>query len=64
MSDTTQPDDKQPDAAVTEQTQRALKEAEKGNTSGLAPTPKGDAAGIEAAEQEASDGPPGRGLAR
>ena len=56
--------EKQPDAGVTDQTREALKKAEKGKTGGLAPSPKGDAAGIEAAEQEASDGPPGRGLAR
>ncbi len=63
MSDTT-PNRKQPDAAVTGQTRQGLKQAEKGDTKGPAPTPKGDAAGIEAAEQEASDGPPGRGVAR
>jgi hypothetical protein len=64
MNDTTPPDNRQPDAAVTEQTREALEKAEKGDVGGLAPTPKGDAAGIEAAQQEASDGPPGRGLAR
>jgi hypothetical protein len=62
MNDNTE--NRQPDEAVTEQTREGLEQAEKGGTGGLAPSPKGDAAGIEAAEQEASDGPPGRGLAR
>ena len=61
MNDTTQPDNSQPDAAVTEQTRRTLQEAEKG---GAASRPATDTPGTEAAEQEASDGPPGRGLAR
>jgi hypothetical protein len=65
MSDKTPADNRQPDSAVTEQAREGLEQAEKGDTKGgLAPAPKGDAAGIEAAEQEASDGPPGRGLAR
>lgn len=67
MTDNTKPDNRQPDEAVTEQTREGLERAEKGDTEsagGLAPSPKGDAAGIAAAEQEVSDGPPGRGLAR
>jgi hypothetical protein len=42
MSDATLPRNRQPDSAVTEQTHRALEEAEKGNTGGVSPSPKPD----------------------
>jgi hypothetical protein len=57
----------QPDAARTGQARRHLKEAEAGDrigAAGLDEVRKVNPGGEEAAEQEASDGPDGRGLSR
>ena len=57
----------QPDDAATEQARHSLEQAEAGETtsaSQLDDIRKADPPDVEAAEQEASDGPPGRGLAR
>ena len=58
---------KQPDAVLSEQARQALGKTESGNATGarqLEDVHKSDPAGAEAAEQEASDGPEGRGLSR
>jgi len=57
----------QPEAARTGQARRHLKEAEagdRGGAAGLDKVRKADPGGEEAAEQEASEGPEGRGLSR
>ncbi len=55
------------DATVTEQARQGLETSESGNARGarqLDDVQKTDPASAEAAEQEASDGPPGRGVSR
>jgi hypothetical protein len=67
MSGTDPSKREQPDEAVTEQARHGLEQVEVGDTSSteqLDDARKADPAGAEAAEQEASDGPDGRGLAR
>jgi len=57
----------QPDAEQTEKARQHLKEAEAGKGAGAAALDearKADPAGEQAAEQEVSDGPDGRGLSR
>lgn len=57
----------QSDPALTEQARQAVKSAESGNSKSaqqLDKTRRADPPGTEAAEQEASDGPQGRGLSR
>ncbi len=59
--------DQKPAAKVVGQARQGLEQAESGDTKGadrLARTRKADPASTEAAEQEASDGPAGAGLAR
>lgn len=62
-----EPTQKQSDTQSAEQARRALEETEAGNTQAadqLEQSRKADPAATEAVEQEASDGPPGLGLAR
>jgi hypothetical protein len=64
MTETTR---QKPDAERTEQARQRLRQAEVGDRAGAAgldKTRKVDPAGEQAAEQEASDGPKGRGLSR
>ena len=64
MTETVKP---QPDAERTEQARQRLRQAEIGDKTGAAgldETRKVDPAGEQAAEQEVSDGPEGRGLSR
>ena len=67
MSGTDPVEREQPDDAAIEQARHRLEQAEAGDTTSvnqLDDTRKADPPGAEAAEQEASDGPQGRGLAR
>jgi|tagenome__1003787_1003787.scaffolds.fasta_scaffold17991767_1 hypothetical protein len=62
-----EPTQKQSDATLTEQARQGLETSESGKARGapqLDDAQKADPAGAEAAEQEASDGPPGRGVSR
>jgi hypothetical protein len=64
MAESTQ---KQSDATLTEQARQGLEKSEAGEARGecqLDDARKTDPSGAEAAEQEASDGPPGRGVSR
>ena len=62
-----EPTQMQSDATLTEQARQGLEKSEGSDTQGarqLGDARKADPAGAEAAEQEASEGPPGRGLSR
>jgi hypothetical protein len=62
-----EPTQKQSDATLTEQARQGLEKSESGQAQGarqLDDARKTDPAGAEAAEQEASDGPLGRGMSR
>jgi hypothetical protein len=62
-----EPTQKQSDATLTEQARQGLEKSESGKARGarqLDDARKADPAGAEAAEQEASDGPTGRGVSR
>lgn len=67
MSETKPIEREQPDPPTTDKARESLEQAEAGDASGVAELDQDrgtDPAGVEAAEQEASDGPDGRGLSR
>ena len=67
MSGTRQEESNRPGTEAVEKVRRGVEQAEAGNPAGLGKideAQKADPAGVEAVEQEAADGPPGRGLSR
>jgi hypothetical protein len=67
MSGMRQGESNRPGVAPVEKARQGVEQAEAGNPSGLEKidaAQKADPAGVEAVEQEAADGPPGRGLSR
>jgi hypothetical protein len=67
MSDSTQPNDKTPSVEAIDKARRGVAQVEAGEASGVEQidqAEKTDCQSVEAVEQEAADGPPGRGLSR
>jgi len=67
MADTKRGQNEQADAEATERARQGLERAEVGDEAGAKEVEDASAVNplaVEAAEQEASDGPKGRGLAR
>ncbi len=67
MSDTTNTNSGRSNVKAIDQARRGVEQAESGKVEGVQQIDKArkaDPAGVEAVEQEASDGPAGRGLSR